>query len=355
MTPVDENRWKTWTEEDIIKACIVMGKAMSTIKQTIRYLRYIENEYGVNLHQHPDKVHAEFLEKFVIMKRGEEKEHSIRNATKAMKLLFISLGVAPVRYIWPKTHSSDPQIVVVPDDAVYNMINGEYTKDKWLNATFQHIFHWIFYSGARTPSEINMLKIGKKYIDFDVRRVTWWQPKVRSWRTSYFPKFVVSSPVDKSLRHYIEYVRPQLADREPKEGEPVFVNQYGEPFTPNYLRCKLSSFGKKYYSSFHPYAARHTCFTNWLVRSYLRHRVMDIMGLKLFANHKDISSTMVYVHPAEQIIMEYQQRQHIGKYMPGKRSKKNFNAQKTVAQNSICKSHRIPPSPLLITPYICCV
>jgi len=324
---------ETWTYQQLYRyGRVVLGQAKSTIEGKINYLKFMEREYGLNFHQNPDNIYNDFLE-YVEKRRdteGDNAENSIDNSKHALQFLFDFFGVKH-KYQWIKTHKIIKEIVVYPESVAYELHNGEYAKDPAVNATYQYIFTFGDYVGPRGATEIALLKIGN--INFKERRIRFWQPKVKKWRDICLEPFIITSKVDKSLWNYLYKWRPKLEDAKSKDY--FFLNQYGEPFSPDKLRQRLSKYGKKYCPYFHPYLMRHFCATYRLVQSYLRTGIFDILGVNMFMQHKKLETTMNYLHIAKKIIREYEGKQKIGRIRHASKKKlldRNFTPQKLLPQ-----------------------
>lgn len=319
-------KWKDWTWQELRRYLrVIKGYSKETVRKRICYLKFLERDFNFNLHAHPDVIYEQFLD-FVEWKRdaeGDSAENSIRLAKNAIQALFDFFGVRH-QYNFPKTRTIEPDIPIYSDEVAYKIIHGEYSKDPAVNATYQHIFHYCHFVGVRVPSELWAMKVDD--IDFEQRKIRIYQQKVRKYRVVYVEPFIITSRVDKSLLNYYLHWRPKLEDAKSKDY--FWLNQHGEPFTPDGLRQRLGRYGKKYYSRFYPYLMRHWCATYRLIQSYKRTGIFDIMGVNLFMGHKKIEQTMKYVHIAEKILQEYHKEPKIGR-LRIRRGKKNFKQHKS--------------------------
>ena len=306
-----DEKWKTWTWAELRRYAVVMkGLSKETWEKRQRYLKHLEEKYGFDLHSHPDEIYMRF-QNYVEKKRmelGGQAENAIRFAKNAIQLLFEYLGVKH-QYPWPKSKRQEPEIVIPPDDVIYNLIHGHHVKDPLLNKEFQYMFHMASIIGPRVPAEIALMKTDG--VDFESCTLRFWQPKVRRWRTVFAPRFLMLSPVDKSLKNWIEIWRPRLEDA--RSGNFLWLNAYGEPFDIRYLGRKITQIGKKYWLPFHGYLLRHYAATRYLIESYRRTGVFDVMGLKIYMDHDKIENTLRYVHLAKKIVAHQQKEMQVGR------------------------------------------
>jgi len=301
---VDE-KWKTWTWAELRRyAIVIKGLSKETWEKRRRYLKHLEEKYDFNLHSNPDEIYEKFM-KYIEQKRMEsgQSENAIRFAKNAIQLLFEFLNVKH-NYIWPRSRRQQPEITIPPDSVIHRLIHGYHVRDPVLNKEFQYMFHMASIIGPRVPLEIAIMKV--RDIDFEEGTIKIWQPKVRKWRIVYPPKFLLDSPVDKSLKNWIDIWRPKLETS--KSADYLWLNQDGLPWNVRALGMRITRIGKKYWHPFHGYLLRHYAATRYLIESYNKFGVFDVMGLKIFMGHENIKNTLRYVHLAEKIIA-HQQRQ----------------------------------------------
>lgn len=321
----------TWTWKEFRRyARVVLGLAQLTVNKRITYLRFMEREWGINFHHDPDDIYDDFLN-YVEERRdseGDKVENAIAHSKNAVQTLFEFFGVKE-QYQWIKTRKVSSEIVIYPDDVAYSIIYGDYSKDSAVNATYQHMFHFMHYVGPRPPLELVLMQSDD--VDYKERKIGIWQPKVRKVRVNVLEPFIITSKVDKSLWNYFYNWRSRLEDKPRKE---FWLNRYGEPFSPDALRQRLSEYGKKYCPNFYPYLTRHFCTTYRLIQSYRRTGIFDILGVNMFMGHGKLETTMNYVHIAKKILREYEGKSKIGRIRNDKKKllDRNFMPWKLLPQ-----------------------
>jgi len=303
--------YKTWTFADLKRYLqAIKGHSKKYVYVQINALKYMAREYGLDLRAHPDVIHEQFLDYVWYRREHEDAEDALNNCQKAMKNLFDAFGVKE-NYPWVKIRRKKPVIEVYENDIAYKLINHTYSKDPAVNATYQHLLHYGHYAGVRPPSELFSLRV--RDINWEERKVTVWQPKVRKKRYIILEPFIITSPVDKSLWNYYKNWRPKLLKRGNYKGDAFWLNANGEPLSFDYMRQQMSEKGKEVCPYFHPYLMRHWCATYRLIQSYLRTGVFDILGVNLFMDHSSLDVTYGYVHIAKKILREYENGSKVGR------------------------------------------
>jgi len=218
-----------------------------------------------------------------------------------VNLLFSFFGVAS-RYEWPRTREIKPQIVLPREDVVYAHIHGQNLHpDRYYNLLINYISNLAYVLGPR-PRAIAGMKVSG--VIYDTNTFIYYEPKVMRYRRVVLPDFVIKSPVDKSLKNWIEHHRAKVANRH--SGDYLWLKKDGRPWDPEKLRLFLTKHCKKVDSSWHPYLYRHYAATRFLVEGYKKFGVMPIYELKTFMDHDKIENTFRYVHLASEIIGEMQ-------------------------------------------------
>jgi len=148
--------------------------------------------------------------------------------------------------------------------------------------------------GMRPPSEIINLSLDDVMINKDgtgyIRIHE--QKKLGKKRIIIpFNKSVLSSPVFKSPKNYIDNWRHKVANS--KSGDALFLQSDGRRITGKYIRSYISPAGKKIAGKyFHLYTMRHTFAT------YLYDYNKDIKFVSQMLGHTKINTTNRYVHIA---------------------------------------------------------
>lgn len=265
-----DEKLTTWEYPDFLKHMVAVQKLRptklngrdSTALCRQRYIRFMEEHPVVPVQLRPPSEES-WLEHVAYRIQEEEKAGSALNQQrKALKSLLRFLGQS-----WPSLDKGfdevRPHWTLPPDDLVPRFWEDtHYAGEPYLNATIQHVFHFGFWAGVRPPSELCALNLGD--VDFDARSVIVTEIKKGGRRRdlSDIEPFVVSAMNGKTLKHYVDHVRPQVATR---KSEALFLNEKGERFHPNDLGVRLSECGKRIWPPFTPYTMRRWCATTRLI------------------------------------------------------------------------------------------
>ena len=316
---VDE-KWKTWTWADLRKHAIFKGLTKTTWEHRQRYLRMLEREYDVNLHSSPDEIYEKFKEyvEGTRLKYGKKAENRIKHAKNAVQLLFSYFGVVD-KYSWPKTKEEKPIILIPSDNIVYTLIHSKgLHRDPLISLEINYIYSQASVLGPR-PGAIPLMKT--KGYDPETMTYTYYEPKVGQYRKAHLPAWIMTSRSDKSLYNWIYIHRPKLVDA--RSGDYLWLNQWGEPWNPDYLLRLLTKIGKNFWKPFTMYSLRHYAFTRYLVESYKKTGIFDIMGLKHFSGHEKMENVLRYVHLAEELVERQQREMQVGRIHKRHTAKKN--------------------------------
>ncbi len=321
---------ESWTYKDLYRYLRgQLGLSQGYAEKRIKYLKMLERPpgeaqgkqkgFGLELHHpDPDEIYYQFMDYVVDRRdREEDPEHALKHSQKSMKLLFGYLGLKN-EYEWVRIREQRREIDVYPEHVAYRIIHGQYHDDEVVNRELQHLQHFWHYAGPRNQEIFNLRWSD---INFEERKVTLRQQKVRRKRIIYLEPFVMTSLVDPSLLNYRKHWWPKLAARSGYNGDRVWLNPDGEPWSYDYIRQLISEKGKQYYQGYHPYLARHFCATYRLMESYRRTGVWDIVGVSRFMDHRGkrgrgIEVTMGYVHIAQRMMDQHMKKRRVSRVSP---------------------------------------
>ncbi len=101
------------------------------------------------------------------------------------------------------------------------------------------------------------------------------------------------------LHHYVVHVRGERSSLSPTKYEPLFLNQFGEPFANDGKGIEriVRNIGKKVGIQVHPHMLRHTFATQTLVAMQRNRGDIDpLVFVQRQLGHSSIQTTMVYLH-----------------------------------------------------------
>ena len=174
------------------------------------------------------------------------------------------------------------------------------------NKFFQTLHFLNFMIGPRAPSELAIMQCSHVHIDERGNGVlSYPQPKRHGkLRTIALSKAILSSKVHKSLKNYIDNIRPKITSQYSKDY--LFINpRHGKPYTARNLGKDMRTTGKKVYSEYTPYDGRHWCAIARLIKSKVETGGFDYYAINRFMGHKNIQTTMNYVGPAQLYYEQY--------------------------------------------------
>jgi len=253
--------------------------------QVVAQLDYIEDSYTKNRD----------------IREGKEDEgiFAVLNTYNAIKALMRSYGrideVGKWNYTPPKRPDPKPRLIPSPETVYKLMHFNEYSKDPYENALFQYIFTLSYFVGWRMPSEPAIFKVSD--INLESGIITFYQPKVKCYRTVALEKELVDYGNRKSLKNWLDHWRPKVENS--KSGEYVFLEPSGRPFTKKYLRKRLNFMGDKVWKNYYPYSARHWCATARLIGYKVKTGVFATREVQDFMQHRRLKETEGYTREAK--------------------------------------------------------
>ena len=274
----------------------------STIEKNLRYARFME--------RHPCPVDfrnltpEDFL-RHIDYRLEMEDPPATPNAIKHEKKAILMFLRAYNQYSdqWkkivktPPVTENDENIEVPFPTVVSELYHARYSNDKYENILLQTIVFLGFNFGMRPPSEICNLNLEDIIINKDgTGYIRIHEDKKRGKHRIIIPfnKTVLSSPVFKTPKNYIENWRWKVANKE--SGNALFLKPDGTRITGKYLRDHITPIGKKIAGSyFHLYTMRHTCAT------YLYEYTRELEVVRRRLGHRKPSTTIKYVHIADSI------------------------------------------------------
>jgi len=190
-------------------------------------------------------------------------------------------------------------------ETVHQFFHYKYSTNKYETALYQYMFFFGFMVGVRAPSEILNMKVSDVHFEEKNRGylVITETKKHNNQRTIIPEKAILNSKVHKSLKNWIEYWRPKVANE--YSGDALFLQPSGKPFTIRYLGHKLSRNGKKIWKHFKPYDMRHWCATARLIKSKVETGNYDCFSVKNWHGHEKMSSTEAYIKHAEKYYRDF--------------------------------------------------
>jgi len=269
-----------------------------TVEKHMRYARYMES--------HPCSVDFRnpTLENFIRhMDYREQIEHAGPHALvhewKTMRIFLKAYGIPQWNYKPPSAPKSHKRILPFPE-IVYKFFHHEYSKDEYTTALYQYLFFHSFLIGWRVPSEICELKTSDIIINENGTGciIITETKKHRSQRTLFMDKQLLISKTHKSIKNWLEYWRPKVANKH--SGDAFYLQPDGRPLTVRHLGHRLSKYGKQIWEPFQPYDMRHWCAVSRLIEQKELTNNFDVIPVKNWLGHEKIQTTMNYIQYAEQ-------------------------------------------------------
>jgi len=228
--------------------------------------------------------------------------HGLVNRRKAWYTYTVSIGFEDIfpKYKIPKRLIPDRtrDVPICTPETVHAIITHKYVKNRDLNRYIQYLFWFGFFIGAAAEKEWIILNVDDVVIDdYGNRYITITRPKVgNKSRKLKLEKTLAASPVHKSLKNYMEYIRPKFAS---KNENALFPNPKTKKRWKSCddLRRFLNKYARTVYKPFYPYLCRHWCGTarmiEWDKQGNAFSRVNYWLG------HKKTDQTKTYCDFAE--------------------------------------------------------
>ncbi len=148
--------------------------------------------------------------------------------------------------------------------------------------------------GFRTASEMSILKVSD--FDEDTGELTFYQPKVKAWRTVVLPQRLVDSKNTKNMKNWIDRWRVKVETNE--SNDYMFIQPNGRPFTQAFLTKKLREHFIPVWGNYYPYSSRHWYATANLVKSKVNHGVFNLKEVCDDMHHSSVKVTERYTRTA---------------------------------------------------------
>lgn len=167
--------------------------------------------------------------------------------------------------IWPSLEGRIPpankEKRPVPTREIVAEITGTQHKDSYWDRLCRHVAHFLAHTGRRI-SEARDLKVGD--VNWEANEIHLWSEKQDAYRFMRYEPFIVTAPNGPSLKHYVDYVRP-----EPQEGheETLFLTKSGRQFSYSGLHSRLNKWGKEIWPEFYSHSLRKYAATTMLVEN----------------------------------------------------------------------------------------
>jgi integrase len=276
-----------------------------TINKHLRYARFMET------HPMPVDFRNPTIENFIRhMDYREQVEHAspcaLEHEWRAMQMFLKAYGIktSEWQYKPPSRPKCRKRILPYPE-TVHKFFTYKYTTNKYETALYQYIFFFGFLTGVRAPSEIVNMKVSD--VQFESKKrgyiIITETKKHNTQRTIIPEKAILNSKVHKSLKNWIIYWRPKVANSQ--SGDALFLQPDGKPFTVRHLGHKLSKHGKKIWKHFHPYDMRHWCAVARLIKTKIETGNYDCFTVKNWLGHERMSSTEEYIKYAEEYFRDF--------------------------------------------------
>lgn len=292
---------KTASFQDVaIHAKLRQFLAESTIEKHLRYARFME--------RHPMPIDFRNItpEQFIRhMDYRIEIENATPDALKHQKKAILMFLRAYNQYSkeWNTLVKTPPIVdnsddVEVPFPSIVNeLYHATYSKDNYENALLQTIVFLGFNFGMRPPSEICNLDLDDVTINKDgTGYIRIHEKKKRGRKRIIIPynKTVLSSPVFKTPKNYIDNWRPKVENYRLEKA--LFLQPNGNRIIDHYLTRKITPVAKKIAGDyFRLYTMRHTC------ASYLYEYTKELEVVRVRLGHKKASTTLKYIHISDGI------------------------------------------------------
>ena len=282
------------TFEDVaLHAYLRQRLSISTIEKRLRYARFMETHRVPVDFRHP--TYENFIRHMDYREEIEKAtSQALRHEWKTITMFLRAYGLADNWMKYRAPHYTPTNDIVIPyPETVNKFFTFEYSSDTYETKLYQYLFFLGFTIGMRPPSELCNLNISDVKIDGKRGSITITETKKHGNKRTLIPeRFILVSPNRKSLKNYIDKWRPQVDNGTETT---LFLTPEGKRFTPDYLRMKLSEYGKHIWKDFHPYTMRHWCATARMIEwDYNIDRVSSWLG------HSHLDMTKRYLHIAEE-------------------------------------------------------
>lgn len=267
--------------------------AESTTSKTLRTLRYMERN-GFPIERPTTYAYTAYA---AGMKRAGATPNAMHHARKATRRLFLFRGLEPPRLSAPR--APRPQIHIPSDDQVRQLLEYEPNEDQDVDdvelATIRFAFAWCFYTALRPPSE--QVRLQLRDFNDQTGELNVYAPKTRRSDVLQLEPWLAEL-----VRAYVAGPRDQVAKQNERA---LLINPQrrspdrGRAWKSEPFRMWLTRAGQRKMKDFNAYKCRHWGLT-WRAIQW----DLDILLVKEWARHAEISNTMRYIHLAGKILRQ---------------------------------------------------
>jgi len=223
-------------------------------------------------------------------------KHAILNEWKTINMFAKAFAVDTSLWGYVPPRPPKPKVKIIPmPDTAHKLMHTQYSKKRYLNALIGHIITHGFIIGWR-PSEMVGQKLEDIYLD-DGYIVITETKKYDQPRQVFLEKDILTNPLRKSLKNYIEHWRPKVANKKSKDY--LYLAQRGGPFSEAYLRRYMAMYVKPHWKPFHLYVMRHWSAIARLIQTKVETNNFDIWDVKDRMGHEKVTTTEEYLRFAK--------------------------------------------------------
>ncbi len=125
-----------------------------------------------------------------------------------------------------------------------------------------------------------------------------------SERKIYPEKAVLIGKTRKSIKNYVDYIRPRFESQYSKDY--LFITpKEGRPYSPTYLGHKMNETGKLVYPDFNEYLGRHWFATARLIKCWIEKHPDPLTYTQKVMGHDEQKTTEGYVFQAQEMFRLY--------------------------------------------------
>lgn len=297
INTIDPTRYATQQElfDDIRYWWVFKNrKKESTITRRLHYAKKMSEHpvYPVNwIEFNPNQIIAYLEHREYIDYQGTRGKHQIRNEWKTVNTFAKVYGRRTDLWGYTPPDPPSPKVRIIPmPKTTHTMIHHVYSKDRYVNALYQHLLMHGFHIGWR-PSELVIQKASEVYLE-DGYMVIIETKKGNQPRQIFPDQQLLIGRQCKSLKNWIDYWRPKVVTQYSKDW--LYLQQNGRPFTVNYLRRLLVPQIKGVWNHYSLYTMRHWCAIARLIRSYLENKSWDKEDVRDWLGHDHVKTTDEY-------------------------------------------------------------
>lgn len=242
----------------------------------------------------------EQVDLYIQYRKQEERAgtDAIRNDWKVIHTFATAYGINTDSWNIALPEKKPPKVKIIPlPPTVHRLIHHQYAKDLYTNAVYQHLMYFSFLLGVRPPSELISMTVDDIFFDDEYLIIR--EAKKYGQERQIFPeRIIINGKTRKSFRNWVDVWRPRAVSQ--YSGDVLFLEpDTGKPFTPDYLRQKLSVLGKQVWEPYHPYVSRHWCAIARLIQTKVETNNWDVYAVEEWLGHDKLSTTQGYIRFAQ--------------------------------------------------------